>query len=103
MREAGAHVPLTARLTSHRSRFGPWVIVRGRIEQSRNIVGRLGNMPRVKERTTLKARRGRRGDQSSPNALKDAGEAVEMALDGKQHVNLVLVQQTTIKIEIEKL
>ena len=35
--------------------------------------------------------------------LKDAGEAVETALDGKQHVNLVLVQQATIKIEIEKL
>lgn len=41
--------------------------------------------------------------QSSPDALKDAGEAVETALDGKQHVNLVLVQQATIKIEIENL
>ena len=41
--------------------------------------------------------------QSGPDAPKNAGEAVEMALDGKQHVNLVLVQQATIKIEIEQL
>lgn len=102
-REAGTHIPLTARLASHRTRFAPRVIARGRIEQSGNIVGRLGDMPRIKERAALKARRRGRGDQSSPDALKDAGEAVETALDGKQHVNLVLVQQATIKIEIEKL
>ena len=102
-REAGAHVPLTARLASHRSRFAPRVVARGRIKQSRNIVGRLGDMPRVKERAALKARRGCRRDQSGPDALKDAGEAIETALDGKQHVNLILVQQATIKIEIEQL
>ena len=102
-REAGTHIPLTARLASHRSRFAPRVVARGRIEQSGNIVGRLGDMPRVKERAALKARRGCRRDQSGPDALKDAGEAVETALDGKQHVNLILVQQATIKIEIEKL
>lgn len=60
-------------------------------------------MPRIKERAALKARRGCRGNQSGPDALKDAGEAVETALDGEQRVNFVLVQQTTIKIEIEKL
>ena len=102
-REAGTHIPLTARLARNRSRFGPRVIARGRIEQSGNIVGRLDDMPRIKERAALKARRGCRRDQSGPDALKDAGEAVETALDGKQHVNLVLVQQATIKIEIEKL
>ena len=41
--------------------------------------------------------------QSSPDALKDAGKAVETALYCKQHVNLVLVQQAAIKVEIEKL
>ena len=102
-REAAAHIPLTARPASYRSRFAPRVIARGRIEQSGNIVGRLGDMPRVKERAALKTRRGCRWDQSGPNALKDAGEAVETALDSKQHVNLILVQQATIKIEIEQL
>ena len=102
-REAGTHIPLTARLASHRTRFAPRVIARGRIEQSGNIVGRLGDMPRIKERAALKARRGCRRNQSGPDALKDAGEAVETALDGKQHVNLVLVQQATIKIEIKQL
>ena len=102
-REAGTHIPLTARLASHRTRFAPRVIARGRIEQSGNIVGRLGDMPRIKERAALKARRGCRRGQSGPDALEDAGEAVETALDGKQHVNLALVQQATIKIEIEQL
>ena len=102
-RKTGAHVPLAARLASHRTRFAPRVIARGRIEQSGNIVGRLGDMPRIKERAALKARRGCRRGQSGPDALEDAGEAVETALDGKQHVNLVLVQQATIKIEIKQL
>lgn len=90
-RKTGAHVPLAARLASHRTRFAPRVIARGRIEQSGNIVGRLGDMPRIKERAALKARRGCRRGQSSPDALKDAGEAVETTLDGEQRVNLVLV------------
>lgn len=60
-------------------------------------------MPRIKERAALKARRGCRRDQSGPDVLKDGGETVKTALDGKQHVNLVLVQQAAIKIEIEKL
>lgn len=55
-REAGTHIPLTARLASYRSGFAPRVVARGRIEQSGNIVGRLGDMPRVKERAALKAR-----------------------------------------------
>lgn len=96
-REAGTHIPLTARLASHRTRFAPRVIARGRIEQSRNIVGRLSDMPRIKERAALKARR-RGRDQSSPDALKDAGEAVETALDGKQHFNLVLVSRLRSKL-----
>ena len=102
-RKTGAHVPLTAWLASYRTRFAPRVVTRGRIEQSGNIAGRLGDMPRVKERAALKARRGCRRGQSGPDALKDAGEAVKTTLDSKQHVNLVLVQQATIKIEIEQL
>ena len=102
-RKTGAHVPLAARLARNRSRLCPRVIARGRIEQSGNIVGRLSDMPRIKEGTALKTRRGCRGGQSSPDALKDAGEAVETALDSEQRVNLVLVQQATIKIEIKQL
>ena len=102
-RQRQARRLFTARLARNRSRFGPRVIARGRIEQSGNIVGRLGDMPRIKERAALKARRGCRRDQSGPDVLKDGGETVKTALDGKQHVNLVLVQQAAIKIEIEKL
>ena len=34
--------------------------------------------------------------------LEDAGKAVEATLDGKQGIDLVLIQQATVKIEVEE-
>ena len=53
--KAGAHVPLATRLARNGSRLGPRVVTRQRFEQARNIVGRLRDVPQIKERATLKA------------------------------------------------
>ena len=90
-RKAGAHVPLATRLARNRPRLGPRVVARDRIEQPGDIVGRFSDMPRVKERTALKARRRGCGGQSGPDTFKDAGEAVQATLNGKQGIDLILI------------
>ena len=70
--KAGANVPLATRLTRNRSRLGPRIVIRQCFEQARNVVGRLADMPEVKERAALKAWRRGNGAQPCPNTLKNA-------------------------------